>query len=31
MRRVMIGYSRLEIVVTPAITYILMDRDHDHY
>ena len=31
MPRVMIGYSRLEIVVTPAITYILMDRDHDHY
>ena len=31
MPRVMIGYSRLEIVVTPAITYILMDRDHDHF
>ncbi len=31
MPRVMIGYSRLEIVVTPPITYIMMDRDHDHF
>jgi len=31
MPRVMIGYSSLEIVVTPDITYILMERDHDHY
>ncbi|HEY6258083.1 MAG TPA: hypothetical protein VIY51_20060 [Xanthobacteraceae bacterium] len=31
MPRVMIGYSRFEIVVTPGTTYILMDRDHDHY
>jgi hypothetical protein len=31
MPRVMIGYSALEIVVTPEITYILMDRDHDFY
>jgi hypothetical protein len=31
MPRVMIGYSSLEIVVTPEITYILMDRDHDFH
>jgi hypothetical protein len=31
MPRVMIGYSALEIVVTPEITYILMNRDHDFY
>jgi hypothetical protein len=31
MPRVMIGYSALEFVVTPEITYILMDRDHDFY
>src|ERR1700676_1664787 len=29
MPRVMIGYSALEFVVTPEITYVLMDRDHD--
>jgi hypothetical protein len=29
MPRVMIGYSTIEIVVTPEITYILMERDHD--
>jgi len=31
MPRVMIGYSPLEIVVTPGVTYILMERDHDHF
>jgi len=31
MPRVMIGYSSLEFVVTPEVTYILMERDHDHY
>jgi len=31
MPRVMIGYSPIEIVVTPNITYILMERDHDFY
>src|SRR5438105_13250724 len=31
MPRVMIGYSPLEIVVTPGTTYILMERDHDHF
>jgi hypothetical protein len=31
MPRVMIGYSSLEFVVTPEITYILMDRDHDFH
>jgi hypothetical protein len=31
MPRVMIGYSSLEVVVTAEITYILMERDHDHY
>jgi hypothetical protein len=29
MPRVMIGYSRMEFVVTPEVTYILMERDHD--
>jgi hypothetical protein len=29
MPRVMIGYSPMEFVVTPEITYILMERDHD--
>jgi len=31
MPRVMIGYSPLEIVLTPGTTYILMERDHDHF
>jgi hypothetical protein len=31
MPRVMIPYGPLEIVVTPEITYILMERDHDFY
>jgi hypothetical protein len=31
MPRVMIGYSAMEFVVTPEITYILMERDHDHF
>jgi hypothetical protein len=31
MPRVMIGYSPLEIIVTPGTTYILMERDHDHF
>jgi hypothetical protein len=31
MPRVMIAYSPFEVVVTPEITYILMERDHDHY
>ena len=31
MPRVMIGYSPLEFVVTPEITYVLMERDHDFY
>ena len=31
MPRVMIGYSTMEFVVTPAVTYILMERDHDHF
>jgi hypothetical protein len=31
MPRVMIAYSPMEFVVTPAVTYILMERDHDHY
>jgi hypothetical protein len=30
MPRVMIGYSTMEYVVTPGVTYILMERDHDH-
>ena len=29
MPRVMIGYSTMEFVVTPEITYIMMERDHD--
>jgi hypothetical protein len=29
MPRVMIGYSAMEFVVTPEVTYILMERDHD--
>jgi hypothetical protein len=29
MPRVMIGYSRMEFIVTPEVTYILMERDHD--
>ena len=29
MPRVMIGYSSMEFVVTPEITYILIERDHD--
>ena len=31
MPRFMIGYSSLEFVVTPEITYILPERDHDFY
>jgi len=31
MPRVMIAYSPLEIVVTPETTYIMFERDHDHY
>jgi hypothetical protein len=31
MPRVMIAYSPLEFVVTPDTTYILFERDHDHY
>jgi hypothetical protein len=31
MPRVMINYLSFEIVITSAVTYILMERDHDHY
>jgi hypothetical protein len=31
MPRVMIGYSQIEVVITPEITYLLMERDHDFY
>ena len=31
MPRFMIAYSPMEIVVTPEVTYMLMERDHDHY
>jgi hypothetical protein len=31
MPRVMIAYSPMEVVVTPEVTYVLMERDHDHY
>jgi hypothetical protein len=31
MPRVMIAYGPMEFVVTPDITYILMQRDHDFY
>jgi len=31
MPRFMIGYSSLEVVVTPEITYILTERDHDFF
>jgi hypothetical protein len=31
MPRVMIGYSPLEFVVTPEATYVLSERDHDHF
>jgi hypothetical protein len=31
MPRIMIGYSPLEIVLTPDVTYVLMERDHDHF
>ena len=31
MPRVMIAYAALEFVVTPETTYILFERDHDHY
>ena len=31
MPRFMIGYSPMEIVVTPEVTYMLMERDHDHF
>jgi hypothetical protein len=29
MPRIMLGYSQMEWVVTPQVTYILMTRDHD--
>lgn len=31
MPKVMIGYSPLEFVVTPEATYVLSERDHDHF
>jgi hypothetical protein len=31
MPRFMIGYSPLEVVVTPDVTYILTERDHDFF
>jgi hypothetical protein len=31
MPRVMIPYGPLEFVVTPEITYVMMERDHDHF
>jgi hypothetical protein len=31
MPRIMIAYAPFEIVVTPKITYILMERDHDFH
>jgi hypothetical protein len=31
MPRVMIAYAPMEFVVTPETTYILMERDHDHF
>jgi hypothetical protein len=31
MPRVMIGYSRMEFVVTPDETYVLFERDHDFH
>jgi hypothetical protein len=31
MPRFMIGYSPMEIVVTAGVTYMLTERDHDHY
>ena len=31
MPRIMIAYAPMEVVVTPELTYILMERDHDHY
>jgi hypothetical protein len=31
MPRVMIAYGPMEFVITPDITYILMERDHDFY
>jgi hypothetical protein len=31
MPRIMLPYLGFEIVVTPGTTYILMERDHDHY
>jgi hypothetical protein len=31
MPRVMIGYSPLEFVVTPEITYVMSERDHDYF
>ncbi len=30
MPRFMIGYSPLEFLVTPTLTYIMSERDHDH-
>jgi hypothetical protein len=31
MPRIMIAYGPMEIVVTPGVTYILMERDHDFH
>jgi hypothetical protein len=31
MPRIMIGYSPMEIVITPEVTYVLFERDHDHF
>jgi len=31
MPRVMMSYSPMEVVVTPEITYVLFERDHDHF
>jgi hypothetical protein len=31
MPRVMIPYGPIEMVVTPEITYVLFERDHDHF
>ena len=31
MPRFMIGYSPMEVVVTADVTYMLTERDHDHY
>jgi hypothetical protein len=31
MPRIMIAYEPMEVVVTPGVTYILFERDHDHH